>query len=74
MGEVWCAAFSVHMQGVDGTDWIPAAFLGMRKGNKESLQQSKSRHIRNRHAFGGVLLLIRTFDTSTVYHEGVTSH
>jgi hypothetical protein len=31
MGELWCATFSVHKQGVDGTDWIPVAFSGHEK-------------------------------------------
>jgi hypothetical protein len=44
-------------KGVDGTDWIPWRFWGMRKGNGQSLQNSKSRYIKViRIAFGGVLL------------------
>jgi hypothetical protein len=37
-----CATFSVHMQGIDGTDSIPAAFSGHKKREQESLQHSKA--------------------------------
>jgi hypothetical protein len=37
-----CATFSVHMQGIDDTDSIPAAFSGHKKREQESLQHSKA--------------------------------